>query len=410
MGTDDRFKVIARALDAIEAEPLVNDAAKALHSLQSDFASALPDFFMSAPEPYFITDDRGVFLQANSQLLDFVKLTSGALRHKPMSVFIQNNEERYEFRKALNLLIPSQHISFGTWMSIAHRSHYVLLSGMMILDQVGERRILWLMRDLTEQKQLERALRKHEDELEEAINERTAELRSAMRSLQHANMVKDEFLALLSHELKTPLTVILGSSNLLRRYSLGPEEQDQILKDLEQEAHRLDNMVNNLMALARLDAQPRELEPMALPFILQDEVEKFCSKSVGRRIHLSVSRELPPVLGVETYFSQVMQNLLSNAAKYAPGTPIHVAARQRRTKIWVTVRDYGPGITRADAPHLFEAFFRSYGQKAIPGTGIGLNVCQRLVESQGGELLFSQPKGPGARFCFSLNIVESRFD
>ena len=225
--------------------------------------------------------------------------------------------------------------------------------------------------------------------------------------LLQANEAKDEFLGLLSHELRTPITTIYGGARVLqtRADRLDAGKKARILSDIAQEAERLSSMVENLLALARVElANDIPTEPVLARRVIQKTVTSFRQRHSGREIELSVHGEPELVTAQPTYLDQVVRNLISNADKYSPeGTQIEVRLRVMDEGIEVLVLDRGPGIDESQAEQIFERFYRTDGSsRAAKGAGLGLTVCKRLVEAQGGRIWARPREGGGLEVGFVL--------
>ena len=245
-------------------------------------------------------------------------------------------------------------------------------------------------------------------ELYDVAEQRTADLQEALAA-------KDEFLGLLSHELKTPLTMIRGNAEILRRTNAGgidPADRELALADIEQEAERLHRMIDNLLVLARLERDGRpETEPALVRRIIAGLVAEHRRNHSGRRVDVVIRAPITPVLIHRDYLEQVLRNLLSNAEKYAPAsTPIEVRMSRNAHALIVSVLDHGPGVPRDERERVFSPFYRSpRTADRTPGVGIGLVVCRRLMEAQGGSIAVTQRRGGGA--CFTLRLpAESALD
>jgi PAS domain S-box-containing protein len=231
---------------------------------------------------------------------------------------------------------------------------------------------------------------------------------------READTLRDAFIGVLSHELRTPITSIYGGSKVLLRDGVEarPEVRRTVLEDLVGESERLNRMVENLLVLARVERgvtltghEPVLLQRL-LPRIVADEARLW----PGLDLVLDVADDVPTVAGDESFIDQVLRNYLSNAGKYGPpsGTVrIDVGVRPEERDVRIAVRDEGDGIDEAEAARLFELFFRSSSvanKKA--GSGIGLFVSRHLVEGMGGRVWAeSRPEG-GSEFGFSLPIYE----
>jgi PAS domain S-box-containing protein len=230
-------------------------------------------------------------------------------------------------------------------------------------------------------------------------------------AVRRANAFKDELLGLISHELRSPLTAILGNVSLLNRLPAGtlPPEAETSLRDIGDYSERLRRVVANMLALARADsAAELDMEPVLLQHLVPALTGKFEAGPAGRGVTIDIEPRFPPVLAEPTFVEQVLENLLSNAAKYSsPGKPVHIAARVRDAFAEVTVRDEGDGLRTGELERVFDPFFRAARTaQRSPGIGLGLTVCKRLVETLGGRIWAESPAEGGTLFGFSLRVVD----
>lgn len=244
--------------------------------------------------------------------------------------------------------------------------------------------------------ELERRLR-----VEEVLRENQARLESALAA-------KDEFLGLVSHELRTPLTLVRGNADILRRYpDMDQDLRSEAFADLSAGAERLGRIVDNMLLLARLEAgrQP-ELEPVLLQRTIAQARDEFLREAPKADIRLKSRDGEIIVAGNEDYIRQVLHNLFSNAVKYSPpGQPIDVWLRREDSVAVVEVADRGVGVKTESVEELFKPFHREGSQNTqIPGLGIGLTVCKRLIEVQGGSIEAYPRDTGGSVFSFSLTL------
>lgn len=230
-----------------------------------------------------------------------------------------------------------------------------------------------------------------------------------VRQLQQVDSYKSELVATLSHELKTPLTSILGNHSLLAELEeLSPDGQ-RSLGAIDRSAHRIMRVVDDLMLLAQVEDpvhQPR-LRPVDLGSIVDDVVELNGVGVSGRRLEILVERPDQPVLawGDPDEIDRVVANIVSNATKYTPvGGRIVVSVAQVGDEAVFTCSDTGRGIAERDRPLLFREFFRSTdpGALSLPGTGLGLAIVRRIVERHGGRVEVESKLGAGSTFTVSL--------
>jgi K+-sensing histidine kinase KdpD len=236
-----------------------------------------------------------------------------------------------------------------------------------------------------------------------------SESQRIQEELRLANEAKDEFLGLVSHELRTPITTIYGGARLMRSRgdNLDPESKRGVLDDIEHESERLHRIVEDLLVLARVElGQEVITEPVLVQRVAERTVSALSKRKAGRQIDLSMSTDLPPVRASSVYLEQILRNLVNNADKYSPADqPIDVQARQEEGEIVVSVLDRGPGIPPEELELIFERFYRSSGTaKQAGGAGIGLTVCKRLIEAQGGRIWAGARDGGGLKISFSLPV------
>jgi PAS domain S-box-containing protein len=231
---------------------------------------------------------------------------------------------------------------------------------------------------------------------------------------REAEHLRDAFIGVLSHELRTPITSIFGGSKVLLREEPDFDEtiRKGILQDLADESERLNRMVENLLVLARvergvpLSGQEPILLQRLLPRIVAEEARQWPAMD----LQLIVPDSVPTVAGDESYVDQVMRNLISNAGKYGPPTgrvTVEVRVPPDEHEAEVAVIDQGEGIDESEAARLFELFFRSTAvSNKTAGSGIGLFVSRNLVEGMGGRMWArSRPEG-GSEFGFTLPAYE----
>jgi PAS domain S-box-containing protein len=221
--------------------------------------------------------------------------------------------------------------------------------------------------------------------------------------------MKDEFIGLVSHELRSPLTVIIGS--LHTAISEGPrlsqKETRQLLLDAALEAEQLSHLVGNLLELSRAQANRLFLhvEPLNLAKAVQKVIGSIERQSPKHKFIVDLPRKLPPVSADQLRLERILYNLLENGARYSPeGSEITVSATREEGQLVVSVSDQGPGISKEDQDRLFKPFQQLSNQLLdhTKGAGLGLLVCRRLVEAHGGRIWIESEPGHGATFRFTL--------
>ena len=240
--------------------------------------------------------------------------------------------------------------------------------------------------------------------------------------LQAANIAKTEFVSLVSHELKTPMTSIKGYADLLAKGAVGPinDAQSNFLNTIRSNVGRMSTLVSDLSDISRIEAGRMRLEfsTISLNDAIEDVVRLTQTQINEKKqlIEMQLSKENPRVWCDPTRLTQILANLISNAIKYTPNNGTITISGWKELNRWdakgapevicVQVTDTGYGISPEDQGKIFQKFFRSEDQniREAPGTGLGLNITRHLVEMQGGRIWFESQIGKGTSFYFTIPV------
>jgi len=230
--------------------------------------------------------------------------------------------------------------------------------------------------------------------------------------LRRLERVRQDFVANVSHEFKTPLTAIQGFAETLLAGALDdPENNRRFLEIIRNHAIRLARLTNDLLKLARIEAGKMEVEfsSVSLLELIEGCTETTLLKANRKEITLEITvpPQLPAVRGDVALLRDVLQNLLDNAIQYTPARGhISVSATAGPREAVVTVADTGIGIPLADSERIFERFYRvdAARSREAGGTGLGLSIAKHIVEAHGGKLWVESTVGQGSRFSFSLPL------
>jgi PAS domain S-box-containing protein len=218
--------------------------------------------------------------------------------------------------------------------------------------------------------------------------------------------MKDEFIGLVSHELRTPLTVISGSLQTAMSQGVSPEDIHELLRNATEAAASLGVILENMLELSRHQAGRLQLrnEPVSVGGIARKVAEKLKRQGVDHRFVMRIPQKLPEVRADPVRVERVLLNLMENAAKYSPeDSRITVTGRTEDDFVVISVADHGIGISEDDQTRIFERFQRlETSQRRAKGIGLGLVVCKRLVEAQGGWIRVDSKLGRGSTFSFAL--------
>lgn len=264
------------------------------------------------------------------------------------------------------------------WTSYKTKKTYDLVSTVMH-NPNGTMSKLEIFRDITERKDLEK--------------------------------LKDEFVGLVSHELRSPLTVITGGiyTVLSEWQRLVEQDKRQLLQDAAVEADSLSRILDNLLDLSRAQAGKLSLypEPVDVNKLVRDTVKKVKLIAPDHHISVHLPKKLSSVTGDRVKMERILYNLIHNAVKYSPvGSNVEIFAVQGEQFLTACVRDHGAGISAADQAMLFQPFQRLDKERSSTtrGTGLGLLVCRRLVEAHGGHIWVESEPGKGSTFFFTLPL------
>ena len=324
----------------------------------------------------------------------------------------------------LDLSLPDSH-GFDTFVRLVHaapRTPIVVLSGLddeaMAIRAVREGAQDYLVKGQVEGKTLSRAIR-YAVERKHAEDER-ARLASASAEAEASLRVRDETLAAISHDLRTPLTSIRALAQLLQRritrgQEIAPDELADRLGRIEEQTVLMSRMIDDLLDVARLEAgRPLELrrEPCDLVALARRTVADV--QRTTDRHHLRVQADTPEIVGNldAARLERVLLNLLTNAVKYSPdggevAVTVRPAGEAAGEMAILQVQDNGIGIPATDLPRVFERFYRAsnVGGRSR-GTGLGLSAVQQIVEQHGGSITAESEPGVGTTITVRLPLGE----
>lgn len=343
---------------------------------------------------------------------------AGDIHHKPLSDLFAGEQATKIELQWLQDAVRQQGFVRGyetTCIDVDGQLRDVELTATSLEENIEPPGMSVIMRDITLRKQREAEIHRLNASLNQQVAARTRELAAKVKDLGRANselqkldQTRSEFVSLVSHQIRAPLTNMRGAVDRMqadcRRANPTCARMFSILDD---QIFRLDSLVQNVLASNRIEAGDLGIhsEPVSIFPLLRQVIDQNRARSLERPITLPEKPGLPLVLADRERTADVLTNLLDNADKYSPpGQPIEVDVHADDTAITISVRDHGPGVPADDLERIFDKFYRTDGSdsQTAYGYGLGLYVCRRLVEAQQGEIWAGNHDGGGAVFSFTL--------
>lgn len=379
------------------------------------------ELFEFAPDGYLVTDHQGKILAANRTAAALLNLPQKYLLHKVMAMFVAKTDRR-AFRRDL-LQLPQVDCVSERFMQLQPRDQPPFEAALTVTSirttsgQISGWR--WLIRDITERRQLEEA--RIRAQLSEMTNQRLEQeilrrqqleiqLRQQAAALEQANHLKDEFLAIVSHELRSPLTAILGWAQLLISQDLDRKTTARALAVIERNATAQCELLADLLDMAQIARGDLNLTMglVDLSSVVRAAVETLQPEARAKQIqlHVMLGAQASFISGDAARLQQIMLNLISNAIKFTPCQgQVWVRLERTAAEMVITIRDTGQGIAPEFLPHLFERFRQAEpsGTRLHGGLGLGLAIVRQLVQLHGGYVQADSPGlNQGSTFTVTL--------
>ncbi|MEI6289373.1 MAG: HAMP domain-containing sensor histidine kinase [Chloroflexota bacterium] len=227
-----------------------------------------------------------------------------------------------------------------------------------------------------------------------------------LEEIRNLLALQDDFIATMSHELRTPLGFIKGyTTTLLRQDTTWDENtQREFLTIIDEEADHLSTLIENVLESARLQSNtlPMKFQPARIDSLIIETAARAQARTPGLLVNFDFPEK--PILRIDTVrLAQVLNNLFTNAAKYAPGAPINISITKNANFYQIRFSDKGPGIPAEHIPNLFKRFFRVPGQGGN-GSGLGLFICNKIIDAHNGKISVESEPGLGTTFVIELPI------
>lgn len=375
-----------------------------------DVARVCELLFSTAAEGLIVVDAHGTILMHNPRLGGMFGYREGELMGSTIEALLPAAvRERHATHREAYVRTPVQR-SMGIGMPlVAQRKDGSTFPVEVSLNHFTIDGILYVMglvTDITLRRSVEEELERTNRELEERVEQRTAELREAEHSIRAAfekekelHALKSRFVSMASHEFRTPLSTIMSSVDLIGRYTaaLGDEKLDKHVARIRAKVREMTGMLNEFLSLERIEqgqvpVAPCELDIVHLCIELIEELRSLAK--TGQSIDYDHEHEDRLVTLDRQMLGNIISNLVTNALKYSgEGKSIIIRTSIVQGRLILTVTDQGIGIPTEDQHHLFEMFFRGSNATTIQGTGLGLNLVKRYLELMGGTIRFTSEPG-----------------
>ena len=227
--------------------------------------------------------------------------------------------------------------------------------------------------------------------------------------LKMLEQMKMDLVSVLTHEIRTPLTAMMGYTELLLEHKMEKAQQDVCLVTIRNETERLNELIDDFLDLQSLEATlvTHIYTPLSMQLLLHQVATLFYAASDKHRISVDCPPDLPQLRGDEQQLSRVFKNLISNAIKYSPhGGTISLRARREGDEIVACVKDEGVGIPVEALDKIFTKFYRvNTPEHMVRGTGLGLALVKQTVEAHGGRVWVESTLGEGSTFYVALPVM-----
>ena len=340
------------------------------------------DIFNTTHDALFVNDASGRIIEANKAAEIMFGYAREELLHMSVEDLI-SGEPPYSFSEALLLMEKSLREGTQEFEWVARRKKGESFWVEMAITPIslgGERRVLAVVSDITERKEMEH--------------------------------MKEEMLSTISHEMRTPLSAMLGFLDFVIENKVDTALLHEYHTIMHKEGERLNEMITNFLDMQRLKAKLHEynFKPLEVRPLLEEAAAIFANPSAKHSIIVAAPANLPPILGDAELLHQVVINLLSNAIKYSPdGSKVILDARLEDTNVTLWVKDEGIGIPAESLDKIFDMFYRVDNASKLKsvGTGLGLALVKEIVSAHNGKAWVESTLGQGSTFSISLPLVRT---
>jgi PAS domain S-box-containing protein len=395
----------------VHYDVLVEDAAAGLEARAERDHLFIESILGALPNPVFVKDERHRWVLLNDSVCRLMGADRAHLLGKSDHDFFPKAEADVFWAKDDAVFATGElNENEEAFTDAAGRAHVILTRKTLHVDPAGNRFLVGVITDITERKAMEDELRRSRDELDRRVAERTAELERLNRQLQEEDRRKTEFLAILGHELRNPLTPIRNAVYALRRLApaSGPQERPQAI--IERQVAQMARLIDDLLDVSRIARGKVLLQESRFDLAqlvraaVDDRAEVL--EAHGLALEMRLPDHPVPLVGDPTRIAQALGNLLDNAQKFTdPGGRIDVTLEvdQAGRVAEISVRDTGIGMPAEMPARLFEPFWQPPSSLRRGGLGLGLPLVKGLVELHRGTVSATSP-GPGRGSVFAIRL------
>lgn len=405
------------SFDKIKNQNLeLNKSKEALAESEMKYRS----IFENATEGIFQANINGILVTANSEFIKILGYSSKEELFINKNEFINNTYvDINERNKIIDIIKEQGNVkNFETKYYKKDRSIIDVSINAHIINLGNEELLEGMVRDITELKISEDRYKQLNKQLEQRVIERTKELEIAKEKAESANRAKSEFIANISHEIRTPINAVIGFSELLSTVVNGKEEKNY-LKSIKAAGRSLLILINDILDLSKIESNMLNIQYDTVnPYVVFNEIEQIFQLDIDKKSLIfikNIDENLPKALILdEGRIRQILVNIVGNAVKFTDDGYIKLSVRKEwvgkehgKINLIISVEDTGIGVPTDQQELIFESFRQQDGQstRKYGGTGLGLSITKKLVEMMNGEIKLKSTIGEGSLFEIVLNDV-----
>jgi len=366
-------------------------------------------------------EENGISLVKDSFLTEHLKKTQKPLVYEEFNAMMSDAKSEEEKKKIENLRKNMQKIEAALCNLLISKDEVIgmIVLGEKISKDPYTQQDVELLDNLCKQisisfqnAKLYSEVQDFSENLEKKVDEQVKELRVAYKKLQRLDKIKTEFMSIVSHQLRTPLSIIKGHLSMIEEgvYDNNKEKKKEILTNVYKANERLITLVNDVLNISRIQSGKVEIhkEETSIEKIIEETIEKMQkpAEDKGVKITFSKPKEDIPLLNIDTNkIENILINLIDNALKYTPQGEITISLQKEEKDIKIEIKDTGDGMTKEEIEKLFETFSRGEAGKKhwIQGSGLGLYIAKQFVEMHEGKIwATSEGEGKGSQFYITL--------